>query len=302
MGINADASFSIFPFRRQKDSPISFKAHFETTLEEPEFYEQYYFSNHVKWDNNFSKISNTKIEGSLEVPLWKLKIGAGYSLMKNNIYYDTLAIIRQNVSPMSIAKLSLMKNFKIWKFHLDNTALLQLSSNQEVMPLPLAALNMRWYLQFDVVKNVMQMQIGSNITYTTNWYAPAYNPEIGQFHNQVKEKYGNSPYADLFLNIQWKRACIFVKLVNANMGWPLNRTDYFSAAGYIRPQRAVRFGIFWPFYLQPHKNSKVSGVSSGGSSSSGSSESLGSFGGGLGRGLGNIGGNGIGGGTRRGNM
>lgn len=302
LGINADASFSMFPFRRQKDSPISFKAHFETTLEEPEFYEQYYFSNHVKWDNNFSKISNTKIEGSLEVPLWKLKIGAGYSLMKNNIYYDTLAIIRQNVSPMSIAKLSLMKNFKIWKFHLDNTALLQLSSNQEVMPLPLAALNMRWYLQFDVVKNVMQMQIGSNITYTTNWYAPAYNPEIGQFHNQVKEKYGNSPYADLFLNIQWKRACIFVKLVNANMGWPLNRTDYFSAAGYIRPQRAVRFGIFWPFYLQPHKNSKVSGVSSGSSSSSGSSESLGSFGGGLGRGLGNIGGSGIGGGIRRGNM
>lgn len=306
VGIDADASFSIFPFRRHKDSPISFKAHFETTLDEPEFYEQHYFSNHLKWDNDFSKISSTRIEGAIEIPQWELKIGAGYSLLKNNLYYDTLAVIRQNASPMSVAKLSLMKNFKIWKFHLDNTALLQLSSNQDVMPLPLAALNMRWYLQFDVVKNVMQMQLGSNVTYTTSWYAPAYNPEIGQFHNQVKEKYGNSPYADVFMNIQWKRACIFVKLVNANMGWPLSKADYFSAAGYIRPQRAIRFGIYWPFYLQPRKNAAVSGVSSGGGgSSSGGGGSLGGFGGGgmggLGGGLGGAMG-GLGGGRFNGNM
>lgn len=294
VGINADASFSLFPFRRHKDSPLSFNAHFETSLEEPEFYEQHYFSNHLKWDNNFEKISDTKIEGSLYIPNWDLKVGAGYSLMKNNLYYDTLSVIRQNASPMSVAKIYLMKNFKLWKIHFDNAGLIQISSNEEVMPLPLAALNLKWYLQFDVVKDVMQMQIGSNVTYTTSWYAPAYNPAIGQFFNQTKEKYGNCPYADVFLNIQWKRACIFVKLINANMGWPLKKADYFSAAGFIRPQRAVKFGIFWPFYLQPHKNSAVSGVSKGSSPSSGGdggSGGLGGFGGGMGGfggGMGNL--------------
>ena len=263
VGLEANASFNIYPFRRQKNSPISFKIHFKTTAEEPEFYEQHYFSNHYRWDNKFKKISDTKIEGSLEIPHWNLKAGAGYSLLGNNLYYGTDGIIRQNSSPMSIAKIYLMKNFRLWKLHFDNTALFQISSNEKVLPLPMVALNLRWYLQFNVVKNVMQMQIGGNITYNTAWYAPAYNPALGQFITQNSEKFGNSPYADAFINIQWKRACIFVKLVNANMGWPLNSADYFSAAGYIRPEKAIRFGVYWPFYLQPNKNSSVSGKAGG---------------------------------------
>jgi hypothetical protein len=55
--------------------------------------------------------------------------------------------------------------------------------------------------------------------------------------------------------MQWKRACIFIKWENANMGWPLERNDYFSADRYIRTTRAVKFGLYWPFYTQPAKNS-----------------------------------------------
>lgn len=69
----------------------------------------------------------------------------------------------------------------------------------------------RWYWQFNVVKKVMQMQIGANVTYTTKWYEPGYSPALGMFYNQKVEKYGNCPYIDAFVNIQWKRACIFVK-------------------------------------------------------------------------------------------
>jgi len=103
------------------------------------------------------------------------------------------------------------------------------------------------------VKNVMQMQIGANGTYTTEWYAPAYNPVLGVFHNQDERKYGNCPYIDAFVNIQWKKASIFIKAVNVNMGWPNKSADYFSAAGYIAPQRAIKFGITWPFWVRPGK-------------------------------------------------
>ena len=126
----------------------------------------------------------------------------------------------------------------------------------------------------------MQMQIGANATFTTKWHAPAYSPDTGLFHNQNDELYGNSPYIDVFVNIQWKRACIFVKAVNLGMGWPDNAVDYFSADGYIRPQRAIKFGIFWPFYVQSKKNSSVSGSTTsrdGGRSNAGSG--LGGFGG-----------------------
>ena len=252
--INANLSLSVYPFRRDRKSPLTFNAHFETNLKEPDYYQQHLYTNHYRWDNDFSKISTTKAEASLSIPKWQMAASFGYALLSNNIYYDTEGIVRQNNSPMSVMTASLKKNFTVWKLHFDHKALFQLSSNETVMPLPMLALNLRYYLQFDVVKKVMQMQIGANGTYTTQWYLPAYNPVLGVFHNQNEVKYGNCPYIDAFINIQWKRACIFIKVINVNMGWPNKSADYFTADGYIAPQRAIKFGISWPFYMQPGNN------------------------------------------------
>jgi len=252
-GIEANMTFNAYPFRRYRNSPLTIGAHFETSLKEPDYYQQHLFTNHYKWDNDFSKISTTKVEASVSIPRWDMAASFGYGLLSNNIYYDTQGFVQQNTAPMSVMTATLRKNFLVWKFHLDHHAMLQLSSDQEVLPLPLLALNFRYYIQFDVVKNVMQMQIGANGTYTTEWYAPAYNPVLGVFHNQDERKYGNCPYIDAFVNIQWKKASIFIKAVNVNMGWPNKSADYFSAAGYIAPQRAIKFGITWPFWVRPGK-------------------------------------------------
>lgn len=264
-GINADVAVNFYPFRKDKQSPLTLRGHFETNLKEPDYYEQHLYTNHFKWDNDFGKISTTKVEAFLDIPRWDLYASFGYGLLSNNIYYDNQGIVQQNTNPMSVMTASLKKNFTVWKFHLDHDVLFQLSSNQSVVPLPMLALNLRYYFQFDVVKKVMQMQIGANGRYTTKWYAPAYNPVLGVFHNQDIEQYGNCPYIDVFVNIQWKRACIFLKAVNLNMGWPNKSVDYFSAAGYIAPQRAFKFGIHWPFYIQPGRgNSSNSSGSKGG--------------------------------------
>ena len=230
-GIHANLTLNAYPFRRYKSSPLRFKAHFETTLKEPDYYEQHLCTNHYRWDNDFGKISSTKVGGSVEIPRWDLSASFDYALLSNNIYYDTEGIVRQNTDPMSVMTASIKKNFIVWKVHLDHQALFQLSSNKDVLPLPMLALNLRYYLQFDVVKKVMQMQIGANAAFTTKWYAPAFNPVLGVFHNQNSYEYGNCPIIDVFVNIQWKRASIFVKAVNLNMGWPCKSTDYFSAAG-----------------------------------------------------------------------
>ena len=269
-GVNANVSLHLFPFRKDKNSPLSITGHFETSLKEPDWYQEHFHSNHHWWDSDFGKISMTKVEAGVDIPHWKFNAGFGYSLLSNNIYYDNYGIARQNGTPMSVMSLYVMKNFRLWKFHFDNMALLQMSSNEDVMPLPALALNLRYYLQFDVVKKVMQMQIGANATYTTRWHAPAYSPDLGLFHNQNDELYGNCPFIDVFVNIQWKRACIFIKAVNLGMGWPNKSADYFSADGYIRSQRAIKFGIFWPFYVQSKKNSSVGKSPTSGNDGAGS--------------------------------
>ena len=262
--VEGNLSFSAYPFRRDRKSPLTLDVHFETSLQEPDYYQQHLYTNHYKWDNNFSKISTTKLEASLAIPRWDMDASFGYGLLSNNIYYDYEGIVRQNTTPMSVISASLRKDFKLWKFHFENRATLQFSSNSEAVPLPLLALNLRYYFQFDVVKNVMKMQVGANGMFTTKWYAPGYNPVLGVFHSQNSEKFGGCPYIDAFVNVQWKRVSIFVKFVNANMGWPNKSIDYFTADGYIASQRAIKFGITWPFYVFAGQNSSVSSSGSGG--------------------------------------
>ena len=267
--IEGNVAFSAYPFRRDRKSPLTLNVHFETSLKEPDYYQQHLFTNHFKWNNDFGKISTTKLEARLDIPRWDMDASFGYGLLSNNIYYDTQGTVQQNTSPMSVISASLRKDFKIWKFHFENRALLQFSSNSDVMPLPLLSLNLRYYFQFDVVKNVMKMQIGANGIFTTKWYAPGYNPVLGVFHNQNVEQFGGCPYLDAFVNIQWKRCSIFIKAINVNMGWPAKKADYFTAAGYINSQRAFKFGITWPFYVFSKKNASMSG---GGASGGGRSQ------------------------------
>ena len=258
--VSADGRFDFYPFRRARKSPVSIGVHFETTLQEPTWYQQHISSNHYRWDNDFGKISNTSVIGTVDIPRWKFNAKVGYALLANNLWYDTQGMIRQNQQAMSVLSASLRKEFVFGPVHLDNRALLQFSSNSEVLPLPALALNLRYYFQFVVQRdesktnNIMVMQIGANAFYNTPWNSPAWNPNLGVFHNQTENLYTNGPYFDIFVNVQWKRACIFLKYQNAGGGWPMDRSDYFSADRYIVTKNGMdgfKIGIYWPFYAQP---------------------------------------------------
>lgn len=266
MSVDANMRLSMYPFRKARKSPVNIGLSFNTELDEPEFYQQHMLSNHYKWENSFSKISTTTIQGSVSVPRWKIRATAGYGLLANNIYYDTLGIIRQNTTPMSVLSATLDKELVMGPLHMDHRVLFQYSSNEDVMPLPKLALNFKYYLQLNIQNGVLLMQLGVNGLYNTAWHSPAWNPALGVFHNQNEVKYSNGPYFDAFANMQWKRACIFVKYENAGQGWPMEKRDYFSAHHYINTQSVIKLGVYWPFYTQPARP----GSSSSGSKSSGS--------------------------------
>ena len=121
-------------------------------------------------------------------------------------------------------------------------------------------LNLRYYFEFVVQKDasktrdIMTMQIGANAFYNSKWNSPSWNPNLGVFYNQTERLYNNGPYFDAFINIQWKRACIFLKYQNAGGGWPMKKFDYFSSDNRIVTTNGMdgfKIGIYWPFYAQP---------------------------------------------------
>ena len=265
--IEANAGFNFYPFRRARKSPVSVNGHFETRLLTPDYYTRYLNTNHFRWENDFSKISTTQIKGSISIPRWRFDAEVGYALLANNIYYDTLGIVRQNTIPMSVISASIRKDFVLGPMHFDNRVLLQYSSEPDIVPLPAVAANLRWYAQFVVQKNeygtgnVMEMQLGINAFWNTAWYAPAWNPALGVFHNQNVNLYNNGPYFDIFMNIQWKRCCIFLKYQNFGRGWPMRTKDYFTADHYVYTADGtdgLKLGIFWPFYFSTEKHTQHS--------------------------------------------
>jgi len=269
--IDANARLNLYPFRRHKGSPLSIGAHFETSLKEPHLYQQSFQSvttPSLAWQNDFGKRLTTKVEGFLDIPHWNLKAEVGYALLNNYIYYNETGIICQHNSIVNVLSASLRKDFVIGNFlHLDNRILFQKSSNPDVLPLPMLAANLKYFIQFVVQRNeagnkVLEMQFGANAFMNTKWYSPAYNTVLGVFQNQKTTQYYNGPIFDVFLNAQWKKACIFIKMENIGNGWPLKKPDYFTADGYLYPQMkrlaTLKLGIYWPFYISPVQNRKVS--------------------------------------------
>ena len=245
ISIKGNVRFSAYPI----DQGVHLIGNLSMENRTPDRHTQYYFGNHHRWDLNFGKITETKIGATLSIPKWNLEGFFGYSILTNAIYYDTLGLPQQSGDIINIMTASLTKNFRVWKFHFDHRILLQLSSNQEQIPLPLLSANLRYYFQVTLVKNVLTAQLGADATAHTAYFAPAYDPDTGRFRVQNDRKIGDYPYIDAFVNLTWKRATIFVKYINVAMPWP--NGDYFSALHYIRPQKAIKFGMTWPFYIMP---------------------------------------------------
>jgi len=246
--INAGLTFSFFPFRNNPDEGVDVTGRFHSSLKKPDYFSNYYYSNHYVWDHDFDKVSKLKIEGELNIKKWQFSAFFGYGITGNHVYYDDYGYVQQYDSPINVMTAGINKNFILWKFHLDNQVLCQISSKQDIIPLPLFTAHCRWYIEFPIVSpQVMKMQIGADCIYNTKYYMPMWNPALGQYQTQHREKMGGTPYLDAFVNVQWKKVTLFVKCTNVAQGWAGG--DYFSAYSYIRPTRNIKIGVFWPFYF-----------------------------------------------------
>lgn len=240
--VDATAQISVYPFSRQ----LNLRGRLFIENVEPNYFQNSYNSNHFKWNNSFSKTTNTRFEVSLAAPDFQLEVGIKQSVVSNLIYMNDKAMPAQESDAISITAIYIQKNFKAGVFHADNRVLFQHSANESIVPLPKISLNARWYAQINLVKSVLVGQFGFDTYFNTKYYIPAYNPAVGLFHNQTEKKVGDYPLIDAFLNFKWKRATVFIKLTHADQG--MFNQEYFSALHYPRSKRMLRLGLTWHFY------------------------------------------------------
>jgi hypothetical protein len=239
---DANVRLSLFPL----DGGIHLTGRFLlNNREQPYFFKKYY-SNHFQWDNNWNKTTETRIEAAINIPDWNLDLGFKNSVISNYLYFNDNALPQQTAEILNVTSLYLNSKLSWWLLRLDTRLIAQNSSNSKTLPLPTFSGNAMFYVESQLVKNVLNARIGLDIYYNTLFHDYAYNPAVGMFHTQSEKKLGNYPWVDIFASFKWKRANIYLKLTNAGENI-LGGNNYFSALHYPRNKRMFRYGINWYF-------------------------------------------------------
>lgn len=228
----------------------------------PTFYYRHYHSKHFWWDNDdMSKIIHTRIEGKFGYEKTKTTVRVAFDNIKNHTFFamgynvtddfgrtgNTLSVVQKS-GAISLLTLELQQKLKLGPLHWDNVITYQKSSDDVALPVPDLNIYTNLFLRFKIAR-VLKCDFGADARFFTKYYAPDYNPALGQYAVQTGEhrtEVGNYPIVNVYANFHLQRTRFFVMMshINAGQGKP----DYFLAPHYPLNQRIFRFGVSWNFY------------------------------------------------------
>ncbi len=211
----------------------------------PDYFDQHFYSNHIKWTNHFDNINEITIGSSIHSQEYKTTIGANYSLVGNYIYNNEQALPDQTSTELLFLSAYLNKDFESKHWLVRTQLLAQKVSDENYVHLPVFAgfvsINYR-----TLWSKVLHTQFGVDARYNTAFYADAYDPATARFYLQNDQKIGNYPYLDFHVNLKLKRTRFFFIMMNAASGFVGN--NYYVAPDYPYYRRTFRIGLAWSFY------------------------------------------------------
>ena len=208
------------------------------------WFEEYYYSNNFRWDNDFNQETYLQFKVSYLLPFFEL--GLKQTNINDYIYFGTDAKPQQYTGNVSISTLYSTFNIKLNKFETTGYASFQITNNDKIIHLPYFQGKIKFAYNIDLVKNISMMQPSIVINYFTSYYADAYMPALRTFYLQDDVKVGNYPYIDLCVTFKLKEANIFVLYTNMYSLTGDNR--YYTTPHYPMRDSRLCFGVNWRLY------------------------------------------------------
>lgn len=259
---NADFNVGI----SQKDT-LSLQAHAYIKDLDPDPYLQRFHSRFTWWDNSMSKEFRTRIEGGLQNKRSRTSLHVGVENITNYAYLGMKNTLLDGKSPESVKNTdyshaveasqyngsiqvfsaSLKQDLVLGPLNWENEITYQTSTKEDVLPLPKLNVYSNLYLLFRIAK-VLRVEIGGDIRYFTNYYAPDYAPSIGQFAVQDSRnprlKCGNYPIINAYANLHIKHCRLYFALNHVNAG----TGRMFLAPHYPINPMTIHWGVSWNFF------------------------------------------------------
>lgn len=232
--------------------PFYLSAQAYAKSETPNRYLQHYRSNHFVWDNNFGFTYRFLGGATVAYPTrWvKPRIDFSFENFTNPIYFKAVdGLPYQHRGNVQIITGEAGVDITTPWINLENKAVIQHSTNDSVMPVPMVILQHRLYYHGTWFR-ALDAQIGVDVRYFTRYHAPVLNPATGIFCTQQDVNVGNYPWMNVYANFYVRsiRLRFFAQYQHINHLFMRSNTNYLTMPGYPTNRDVFRAGLAWHFY------------------------------------------------------
>lgn len=167
----------------------------------------------------------------------------------NNVWMNANREVVQVEGSAWLMQANLTCRLKHKWLHFDMQQLLQYSSDQTQIPVPMLASKNSVYADVNLFNGALRAQIGFDVRYLTGFNADAYDPFTATFYRQSEVEVGDYFWGDVFVNLQIKRATLYAKVGHVNALWESgNNPSYFLIPHYPGRDFGLFYGLIWKFY------------------------------------------------------
>lgn len=251
-------------FRLFRDT-VQLAAHAYIKNLNPSFYMRHYHSQYAWWDNDLDKEFRTRIEGVFSLKRTKTMLTISVENVKNYSYFATEKVayydednvfegykrrvgIKQKGGSLQVFTAKLNQDFHFGIFHFDNELAYQKTGDEDILPLPDLSAYSNLYIVFHIAK-VLRVQMGADVRFFTEYYAPDYEPIIQQYSVQdvdTRVKIGSYPIVNAYINFHLKHCRFYLNMNHVTEGMG-NKSAFLAPHYPINPMN-FHFGLSWNFF------------------------------------------------------
>lgn len=209
----------------------------------PTVLQSVFYSSGGTWSNEFNYIKSNNIELGIHlVDKFSLKVGS--SVTNNIIYFDNTVRPKQLNEDVTVQYANLSGVIRLGSLSWQPFLRYQ-KVNNGILQLPEFSLFNRLYVEGWIFDHNMNVQLGSDLYFTTAYFTPGFSSVTNQFYYSSENKIGNYPFVDLFFVAKVKATRIFVKA--NNMYQLISGKSPYTAFLYPHSNFSIKFGFNWVF-------------------------------------------------------
>jgi hypothetical protein len=233
-----------FEFDREHPGKKTLTAGINYSQKQADWIYSWNYSNYFKWNNDFEK--QNFLTSFIGFQYGSFNSSLTLHQINNYVYLNDKALPDWHDKMIHIVSFKMSKNINWGLLQIDNDFVYQYTPDHSIIKIPEISAMQSCYFNLHLFKKFLYLQPGFSLYYNTSYYADNYMPALRMFYTQNNKKIGDYLYTDVFVNMQIKRANIFLKYQHLNSGW--KDYSFYLIPHYPQQSGALKLGIIWRFY------------------------------------------------------